>query len=179
MLVSRLKGPPYDIELGRAADGPGHETKLVIGADEGAYLITLLVCRLEPVSIGPKRHWEFSFEIHASYVDKPEENLQTQDARIAADVIPPQARPYIMEAVFASLRLLVGRVKPQLMYGVMRARQFTKKKRQSAKKTRRHTKKTLLRYHAAIKVLEELGYVMVHKGIDRSGRRFWTMRRSR
>lgn len=178
MLVSRLKGPPYDIELGRATDGQGHEAKLVIGADEDARLITLLVCRLEPVSIGSKRHWEFSFEIHASYVDQPKENLQTQDAKIAADVIPPQARPYIIDAVFASLRLLVGRVRPRLIYGVTRARPFTKKKRQ-LKKKRQHTKKSLLKYYTAIKLLEDFGYVMERKGIDRSGRRFWTMRRSR
>jgi hypothetical protein len=165
MLVSRLKGPPYGIELVRAADGAGHEAKLVIGADEDAYLITLLVCRLEPVSIGAKKHWEFSFEIHASYVDKAKENLQTQDAKIAADIIPPEARRYIMDAVCASLRLLVVRVKPRLMYGVTRAGRFTKK--------------TLLKYHTAIKVLEDQGYVMESKGTDRSGRRFWTMRRSR
>lgn len=106
---------------------------------------------------------EFSFSILIVDLSDSSPSYETQDRNQAKSYLPDVCRPLIMPIVVASLRALVGRVRPSVIYRVTKSR---------------NPPERALRKHALLThALQAEGYAVIQSGTDLLGRRFWLLKR--
>jgi hypothetical protein len=162
MLVSRLNGPPYDIEL-LPVGRQGCEAFLVLGGDENGTFVSAVFCSLELTPTDPEMFWEFSFDISVTYDNNQQYDFRTQDRNVAIEFIPGSARPHVMDVVRSCLLKLADYIKPPGIFGVT---------------IEQHpTGKCLDKYRLLIEALQNHGYLRQNDavGTNSAGQWFWRM----
>jgi hypothetical protein len=155
-------------------DQPAFELSDVADGDKYGYMISVLIAEnaattqrvfmdASLVHIYEQDFWEFSFTISVIALDGSCEEFATQDGRIASGYIPRKLRSFVLELVQISLRLLIGRVKPELVYRVTKGRDLPEK--------------ALRKHHLLTETLVECGYKVQESGTDQHGRTFWLCER--
>jgi hypothetical protein len=107
--------------------------------------------------------WEFSFEITVISWNDDYLPVSTMDRDIAANYIPANVRPRVMEIVCRSLRALIEHVQPERIYRVT--------------KVRLPPAKAMPKHHLLTDLLVSCGYTVTRSGTDRWGRSFWLCER--
>lgn len=162
MLIPILVGPPFRT---RIDDDPekGQTVTIPLAQVTATDQIVSVDSHLAETVIDDEQFWEFSFEITVTSLDGGWESFSTQDRDTAANFIPVEIRHLVMDAVCASFRSLLQRVRPYKVYRVTKARN--------------PDEKVLQKHHLLTQVLLDSGYSLVQQGTDAYGRAFWLFQR--
>lgn len=106
---------------------------------------------------------EFSFSVIVVSLGGDSPTFETQDRTSARAYIPEGCRHLVMPIVSASLRALVNRVRPSVIYRVT--------------KSRNPTSKALQKHVLLTDSLNDEGYRIIESGTDGWGRSFWLLKR--
>jgi len=163
MLISLLKGPPYNLFVEPHVERDGYQTIVPIAGTEDALLVVSVVSSLVKGHVPDGSYWDFAFLITVDFLNGGGEPFRTADRQIAAEFIPDGSRGEVMEVVRQSLCSLVETAKPLFVGGVA----FEQHSILGA----------VRKYYFLINALEALGYLLERTDIDSGGRRFWVLRR--
>lgn len=121
MFRSLLDGSPCAIEVFDDEDG-GKAIVVQIAECVHTNRIVSVDSLLSPSCDDVGEFWEFAFHISVASPDETFEPFSTQDRWIAANYIPDDVRPCIIEIVCRALRFLVENVRPERVYRVTKSR---------------------------------------------------------